>query len=497
MADLAGSTGAAHIACCFDRNMELSFLVLASSLKRHLKSDREVVLHAFHCDPLAHDPVYFTSLNSKSFTLRLRQIENGFRGQASWPGYLTAATLLRLHLPSLLKDIDRVVYLDCDLIVLDDITTLHDTDLSGLPLAACLDFWLTGPPPFAPPGWDAGDWHRFLRETVGLDDCQAYFNAGVMVMDLARFRRAGLIGAAEQFLQQRDYQTAFVDQDALNHVINGAFVRLDSRWNVLGNRGETTGNAAGDDAASPAAPHESYPWILHYAGPYKPWNCEGRRATPWNARFWQEAAASPVLPQLVRAYLESCARRGLTKLRSADVLLSSGKPRLRRHDLLVHAERYRTFPGSAKASESIARDLDGSREKTDPGTALLPVERVSHCGGIRDGEMLIFDLEAADGHVVFGPYLWYPFGRYQATFILATKGIAPDAPGKFTIDIVDDTGQSLAQRDLPPSPSAAASTLQVLVDRNEMFLAFRIFAGGFAEGELRFGGVRLRSCAPH
>jgi len=37
----------------------------------------------------------------------------------------------------------------------------------------------------------------------------------------------------------------------------------------------------------------------------------------------------------------------------------------------------------------------------------------------------------------------------------------------------------------------------VLVDRNEMFLAFRIFAGGFAEGELRFGGVRLRSCAPH
>lgn len=497
MAELADSTGTVHVACCFDRQMELPFLVLASSLKRHLKGDRKVVLHAFHCHPTAHDPAYFVGFNSARFELRLRQIENRFHGVAIWPSHLTAATLLRLLLPSVLKDIDRVVYLDCDLIVLKDITTLYDTDLLDLPLAACLDFWLTGAPPFAPPigGWGVGEWRKFLRGVVRLADCRAYFNSGVLVMDLKRFRNTGLIHAAEEFLERTNYKTVFVDQDALNHVINGAFVRLDSRWNVLGNRSETDLNNADGEIAASAA--HSDPWIIHYAGPYKPWSCEGRRMIFWNRRFWQEAAESAVLPLLARAYLETCDRRGLTRLQSASVLLSSGKPRLCKRDILAHAEKYRSFAEAAKASESIARDLDRQLARADAVTALVSVDGLSHRGGVRDGETLIFDLKAADGHLVFGPYVWYPVGIYEATFSLAVTRIAPDSTNKLVIDIVDDADRYLAQRDLSPIPSTTESTLQFVVDRSELYLTFRVFATGFAGGELRFGGVTLRPHEPH
>jgi lipopolysaccharide biosynthesis glycosyltransferase len=476
VAERADPTDTVHVACCFDRKMELPFLVLASSLKRHRKGDRKVVLHAFHSDPIAHDPAYFVALNSATFELRLRPIENRFHGPATWPSYLTAASLLRLRLPSVLKDIDRVVYLDCDLVVLNDIAVLYDADLSDVPLAACLDFWLTGAAPFAPPGWDTGAWHTFLRDVVRLTDSNAYFNAGVMVMDLKRFRGAGLSHAADEFLERTNYATPFVDQEALNHVIDGAFVTLDRRWNVL------------------AALGHSDPWIIHYAGPHKPWSCEGRRITPWNRRFWLEAAESAVLPLLARAYLETCDRRGLTKLQPAAVLLSSGKPRLRKRDFIAHAEKYRFFAEAAQASESIARDLDRRPETTDAAAALVSVGVVSSRGGRRDGEVLIFDLEAADGYLVFGPYLWYPAGSYEATFNLTVTGVAPDPTSKIAIDIVDDTGRFLAQRDLSSIPSATASTLQFVVDRNELFLAFRVFAIGFAGGELRFGGVKLR---PH
>src|ERR1700688_1803898 len=174
MADLASSTSTVHVACCFDQKMELPFLVLASSLKRRLKGDRRAVLHAFHSDPIAHDLAYFVELNSATFELRLRHIENRFHDVATWPSHLTAASLLRLRLPSVLDGIDRVIYLDCDLVVLNDITTLYDTDLLDFPLAACLDFWLTGAPPLAPPGWGADEWHKFLREVVRLADCKAY-----------------------------------------------------------------------------------------------------------------------------------------------------------------------------------------------------------------------------------------------------------------------------------------------------------------------------------
>jgi lipopolysaccharide biosynthesis glycosyltransferase len=479
VAERADSVDTVHVACCFDQKMELPFLVLASSLKRHLKGDRKVVLHAFHSDLIAHDPAYFVKFNSATFELRSRQIENRFHGPATWPSHLTAASLLRLQLPSVLKDIDRVVYLDCDLVVLNDIATLYDTDLLDFPLAACLDFWLAGTTPFAPPGWGAGEWHKFLREVVRLTDSKAYFNAGVMVMDLKRFRSTSLSHAAEEFLEQTNYETPFVDQDALNHVVDGAFVRLDTRWNVL------------------AALSHSNPWIIHYAGPYKPWSCEGRRFTVWNRRFWLEAAESAVLPLLVRAYLETCDGRGLTKLQSVSVLLSSGKPRLCKGDITAHSEKYRSFTEAAQASESIARDFDRRPETTNADFAPVSIDVMSTRGGLRDGETLIFDLMAADGYLVFGPHLWYPTGNYEATFNLAVTRVAPDPTNKLTIDIVDDTDRCLAQRDLSPIRSATESALQFVVDRSELFLAFRVFATGFAGGELRFGGVKLRPLGPH
>ncbi len=206
---------------------------------------------------------------------------------------------------------------------------------------------------------------------------------------------------------------------------------------------------------------------------------------------------SAVLPLLVRAYLETCDRRGLTKLQPAGVLLSSGKPRLGKRDIVAHAEKFRSFIEAAQASESLARDLDRRPETTDADAALVAIDVISIRGGRRDGDTLIFDLKTADGYLVLGPHLWYPAGSYEATFNLAVTRIARDPTSKLAIDIVDDTDRCLAQRDLSPVPSATENTLQFVVDRSELFLAFRVFATGFAGGELRFGGVTLRPHGPN
>jgi hypothetical protein len=202
------------------------------------------------------------------------------------------------------------------------------------------------------------------------------------------------------------------------------------------------------------------------------------------------------LPLLVRAYLETCARRGLTNLQPAGVLLSSGKPRLCKRDILAHAEKYRHFTETAQASVSIARDLDRRPERTDADGALVSVNVLSHHGGVRDGDALVFDLKAADGYLVFGPYQWYPAGDYEATFNLAVTAVAPDPTSKLVIDIVDDAARCLAQQEFSLIWSATESTLQFVVDRSELFLAFRVFATGFAGGQLRCGGIKLRPRGP-
>ena len=75
--------------------------------------------------------------------------------------------------------------------------------------------------------------------------------------------------------------------------------------------------------------------------------------------------------------------------------------------------------------------------------------------------------------------------------------VAPGRMNKIVIDIVDDARRVLAKRHLSPIPSAAESTLQFVVDGSDIFLAFRVFATGFAGGELRFGSVKLRPRRPH
>jgi hypothetical protein len=102
--------GVANIACCFDSNVELPFLVLANSIQRHLKGRRKVVLHAFHSNPLTHRVEFGTKLRSNAFfEIRFHPVENPY-SETDYPHYFTAAAYMRLMLPALLKDVDRVLY---------------------------------------------------------------------------------------------------------------------------------------------------------------------------------------------------------------------------------------------------------------------------------------------------------------------------------------------------------------------------------------------------
>ena len=110
-------------------------------------------------------------------------------------------------------------------------------------------------------------------------------------------------------------------------------------------------------------------------------------------------------------------------------------------------------------------------------------------------ETLLFDLKAAgDGHLVYGPYpyQWFPAGRYEATFDLALTRKASGSQATLVIEIVDNTDRYLAQRRLSADPPPCEFTLPFVPKGDELFLEFRIFAAGFADGELRFGGVKLQ-----
>jgi hypothetical protein len=117
-----------------------------------------------------------------------------------------------------------------------------------------------------------------------------------------------------------------------------------------------------------------------------------------------------------------------------------------------------------------------------------------HNGGSREGEALLFDLEGFDGHLVYGPYQWFPAGHYDALFDISIEGARQGDMTKLVMEVVDNADRYLAQQDiLLDAPSIQGATLEFVADGSEQFFEFRIFATGFARGTLRFKGVRLSS----
>jgi lipopolysaccharide biosynthesis glycosyltransferase len=141
------------------------------------------------------------------------------RPSSAW---ITRATLLRLLIPSLLPpSVDRALYLDADTVVVEDVSPLFDMDLDGRPLWAAID---------------ADAEHEFRRlSAAGLVTGEAgpaaYFNAGVLLMDLPACRRVGLGPRALDLIAAHADTLTMADQDALNIAAAGVWGRLPDRWN--------------------------------------------------------------------------------------------------------------------------------------------------------------------------------------------------------------------------------------------------------------------------
>ncbi len=140
----------------------------------------------------------------------------------------------------------RAVYLDCDMMVKAPIERLFDIDLEANAIGAVPDAWSllhTG--------------GRDMREKADLfDPAMDYFNSGLLVIDLEKWRQARVWERLLNFIETGLMERLYYDQDALNIIFKDNWTALDVRWNVV----------------NPHGAHEGLnPFILHYTGPRKPW----------------------------------------------------------------------------------------------------------------------------------------------------------------------------------------------------------------------------------
>lgn len=197
---------------------------------------------------------------------------SGFVDLPLW-GRMTIATYDKLTLGRWLPtSVQRAVWLDCDLMVLGDLAQLWETANEPHCVLAAQDVLVR----------TLGA--RFGVAThrgLGVDDGGEYFNAGVMLIDVARWRKEDIAVRALAYLRENRRRVFFWDQEALNAVLAGQWGKLDARWNWSpGFESPAAANGAhGRVATSPEKSPEKSPWIVHFTGSLKPWRFEGR-STP-------------------------------------------------------------------------------------------------------------------------------------------------------------------------------------------------------------------------
>jgi lipopolysaccharide biosynthesis glycosyltransferase len=166
--------------------------------------------------------------------------------------YISSMTYARLLIPYLLPDYaSRALYLDADILVLQDLEVLWQFQMEEAVLAAVND---------VASETHAARLNSELRDGFG----PHYFNAGVLLIDLPRWRKERISERALEYLKQNP-ETHLSDQDALNVVCREKWEKLDEKWNYQPSPEEQTSHQLTQDAA-----------IVHFVGPFKPWDPRSR-----------------------------------------------------------------------------------------------------------------------------------------------------------------------------------------------------------------------------
>lgn len=166
---------------------------------------------------------------------------------------LTKAAYYRLKLPTILGNVNTVLYLDCDMIVLGDIDELFNIDLNGYALAACKD-----PMPY-------NNLHRRqLNHPVGTNT----FCSGIMYINLNYWREKNVEPICMEFAKRDRNPVYLHDQDVFNYVFRNKWYMLPPKWNVSPNRNIVDDNSYKDYDYND---YEIAPAIYHYYDSIKPW----------------------------------------------------------------------------------------------------------------------------------------------------------------------------------------------------------------------------------
>jgi len=225
--------------------------------------------------------------------------------------HVTIETFFRFLIPEIMHGYKKVVYLDCDIIIMDDIASLYYEDIGDNLLGAVIDadYLACINEDLMVPGRQLNNGmqrYNYTKNILGMQDPYSYFQAGVLLFNLEEMRKSfdfdTLINTAYS------YDFIYYDQDVLNKLCTGRVHLLDASWNVMVDHQLGEGRLrlinkwAPSEVAAQYLTARQHPRIIHYAGEQKPWNAPD---SDYAEEFWLHARKSPFYEKITERRIEA------------------------------------------------------------------------------------------------------------------------------------------------------------------------------------------------
>lgn len=181
----------------------------------------------------------------------------------------TQATFYRLGIPEFLPQYEKCIYLDSDIIVMDNILQLMNEDIGEYYIAGVIAYSI------------AGKENHVLENIILSSETDKYINAGVLLINLKKLREDG---KDKEFYDNMTYSFPMQDQDILNRVCAGKIKTLPFKYNAMTKYYKWSYDQY-KGLASPEEISEAWykPIIIHYADIIKPWR---NLTSPFSEEWW-------------------------------------------------------------------------------------------------------------------------------------------------------------------------------------------------------------------
>lgn len=270
-----------HIAITLDAEYVRGSIAAVHSVLQHARCPESVFFHFLVSDDGLDELVRstFPELRFKVYFFdpdRVRRlISTSVRQALEQP-----LNYARNYLADILEPcVRRVIYLDSDLVVVDDVAKLWRTELASRTVGAPEYCHANFTKYFTEKFWSDP---RLSNTFAGRRPC--YFNTGVMVMDLTRWRRLGFTRRIERWMEVqktaaasggRIYELGSLPPFLL--VFAGHVAPIEHRWNQHGLGGDNVRGSCRELHPGPVS-------LLHWSGSGKPWiRLDSNRPCPIDA----------------------------------------------------------------------------------------------------------------------------------------------------------------------------------------------------------------------